>query len=373
MAFQLLAYAIEAIAGKKFPQILQSKVFSALNMTHSFYTKPSDSLGVIPGDPTNLFWNVSAGDLAPAAGFYSSPSDVAKFGRAVLSSRQLTPSQTRRWMKPLSHTADPFTSVGAPWEIARYTLPNSPFKTVDLYAKSGDFGYYTAYLVLVPDYNVGFSVNVAGSLGATGPLANVITESFVPALEEASRLQTDAKYTGHYISLDTQYSFVLSTDKHSPGLRLNNFTGPSNSNEFATLALLASVAAGHDDVAEEYLPLFQNGSASAAYTDGLFGVEIDLRLFPTMLEDNVKENNGSQRVSFRAAVGLSETLQPGPFTAPCATWEVLDTLELGGSSFDEFIFDIDEQGEAIAIKHRFFKAGLQKGSPRVNRPSTKAM
>jgi CubicO group peptidase (beta-lactamase class C family) len=151
VAFSLLAYATEAITGKKFPQILQTKVFSALNMTRSFYEKPSDELGVIPGDPTTFFWNVSAGELNPGAGFYSSPFDLAIFGRAVLSSKLLTPSQTRRWMKPLSHTADPFASVGAPWEIARYTLPSNPYKTVDLYAKSGAFGYYTAYLVLAPD------------------------------------------------------------------------------------------------------------------------------------------------------------------------------------------------------------------------------
>ncbi len=86
------------------------------------------SWALIPGDPTSFFWNVSAGDLTPAAGFYSSPSDLAKFGRAVLGSRQLSPAQTRRWMKPVSHTADPLTSIGAPWEISRYTLPSDPFQ-----------------------------------------------------------------------------------------------------------------------------------------------------------------------------------------------------------------------------------------------------
>lgn len=355
VAFSLLAYATEAITGKKFPDILQSKVFSPLNMTRSFYDKPADNLGVIPGDPTVFFWNVSAGDSNPGAGFYSSPNDLAIFGRAVLGSKQLTKVQTRRWMKPLAHTADPFASVGAPWEIARYTLPSDPYKTVDLYAKSGLYGYYTAYLVLVPDYDVGFSVNVAGSLGATGPLANIITESFVPALEEASRLQTEAKYAGQYVSSDKQYSFILSSDQETPGLRLTNFTGPADSNVFATLALLALAAAGHYDAAEQILPLFQNGSASAAYSTGLFGVEIDLRLFPTLLEDNIKENNGTKRVSFRAAAGMSESLPPGPFTAPCGTWLVLDTVVLGGSSFDEFIFNVDEKGAAVAVNHRFLR------------------
>ncbi|KEF53924.1 uncharacterized protein A1O9_09719 [Exophiala aquamarina CBS 119918] len=338
VAFSLLTYATEAITGKKFPDILQSKVFSPLNMTRSFYEKPSDDLGVIPGDPTILFWNVSGGELNPGAGYYSSPNDLAIFGRTVLGSKQLTTTQTRRWMKPVSHTADPFASVGAPWEIARYTLPTDPYKTIDLYAKSGAFGYYTAYLILVPDYGVGFSVNAAGSVGATGLLANIITESFIPALQEASRLQTEANYAGQYVSSDKEYSFILSSDQNTPGLHLTNFTGPEDSNVFATLALLAS-----------------NGSAPAAYNAGLFGLEIDLRLFPTMLEDNIKEHNGTKRVGFRAAAGLSESLPPGPFTAPCGTWLVLDTVELGGSSFDEFTFDVDEKGAAVAVNHRFLR------------------
>lgn len=359
--FQLLAYAIEAITGTTFPKLLQSKVFSALNMTHSSYEKPLDTLGVIPGDPTDFFWNVSAGDLTPAAGFYSSPADLAKFGRAVLGSKQLTPVQTRRWMKPVAHTSDLLTSVGAPWEISRHTLPSDPFKTVDLYAKSGDFGYYTAYLVLVPDYNVGFGVNVAGSLAATGPLANIITESFVPALEEAARLQADATYSGTYTSTDGQYSFVLATNQRTPGLQLSNFAGPKDSDEFAILAILASVSAGHYDVAQQFLPLFQNGSGSAAYESGLFGVEIDLRLFPTMLSDDVHQNKGTHRESFRAAVGLSSSGPTGPFTSPCNTWEVLDAIELGGSSFDEFIFDIDAKGQAVAIEHRFLRQTFKRG------------
>jgi len=354
-AFPLLAYAVEAITGKKFPDVLQSQVFSPLNMTHSFYDKPADDLGVIPGDPSVIFWNVSAGDLTPGAAYFSSPNDLATLGRAILGSKQLTETQTRRWMKPVAHTSDPFSSVGAPWEIARYTLPNDPFKTVDLYAKSGAYGAYTAYLVLIPDYGVGFSVNVAGSLGPLGPLANIITESFVPALEEASRVQTSAKYAGQYVSSDKQYSFVLSSEQSTPGLRLTNFTGPKDTDMFATLALLASVAAGHYATAEQILPLFQNGSASEVYNAGLFGVQIDLRLFPTMLEDTIKENNGTKRVSFRAAAGMSESGPPGPFTAPCGTWLILDTVELGGNSFDEFIFDVDEKGNAVALNHRFLR------------------
>lgn len=74
---------------------------------------------------------------------YSSASDLAKFGRDILRSVQLSPSVTRRWMKPLAHTSELTLSVGAPWEILRIKSNISTGHSIDLYTKGGSLGRTT--------------------------------------------------------------------------------------------------------------------------------------------------------------------------------------------------------------------------------------
>lgn len=218
-------------------------------MSHSSHDKPDDVLGVIPTDSPDLWWNVSAGDLTPGGAYYALPNYLGLLGRAILSHQQLSRIQTTRWMKPLTHTADPLSSVGAPWEIQRYTLPNDPYQTLDLYTQSGLLGLYSAYLILIPDYDVGFTINVAGCLSSIGPLADTMAQLLIPALEEAAMLQSDAKLSGRYVSEAGDYTFTLSTAVDSPGLHLSNFTGPEDNNQFATLATSGLVIAGHFEMA----------------------------------------------------------------------------------------------------------------------------
>ena len=98
--------------------------------------------------------------LCSAGNIYSSPADISKLGRAILQSTLLSKAQTRRWMKPVSHTADIAISVGAPWEIHRVVVPSTK-RVVDLYTKSGGIGAYTSKLILIPDFDVGFSILAA--------------------------------------------------------------------------------------------------------------------------------------------------------------------------------------------------------------------
>jgi hypothetical protein len=363
VAFQLLGYAIESITGDTFPNVLKTKVFGPLNMTHSSYSKPADSLGVIPFVSEDLWWNVSMGDLTPAGAMYASPNDLARFGRAILSHQLLTPTQTNRWLKPLTHTSDLSASVGAPWEIQRYTLPTSSYRTVDLYTKSGGLGLYTTYLIVIPDYDVGFTLNVAGSLGAISPLADLMTETLLPALEETARLQADDAFAGTYVSADGNYTFTLSTNPDAPGLLVSNFTGPTGENNMlATLSAAALLAAGHYETAAAVLPYFVNGTAAAAYEVGGFGTQLQLRLFPTVATA-AKGNHRKGEQVFRAAVDVSDgnaEENKGPFSSQCISWQLVDTLNIGRKAFDRFVFEV-EDGEVVAVEHPALRERFVKG------------
>jgi CubicO group peptidase (beta-lactamase class C family) len=65
IAFQILAYALETITGKDYQTSLQDKLLKPLNLTHTFYTTPNESIGVIPGNSTNTGWINNLGEESP--------------------------------------------------------------------------------------------------------------------------------------------------------------------------------------------------------------------------------------------------------------------------------------------------------------------
>jgi CubicO group peptidase (beta-lactamase class C family) len=65
VAYQLLAYALENITGKKYTDILNDRVIKPLGLKRTFYEKPPDSLGVIPGTEKETYWGVSLGEASP--------------------------------------------------------------------------------------------------------------------------------------------------------------------------------------------------------------------------------------------------------------------------------------------------------------------
>lgn len=64
-AFQILAYALEGIIGKPFQDILSESLLEPLSIESMFYSKPEDSVGVIPGNPWESQWNADVGELSP--------------------------------------------------------------------------------------------------------------------------------------------------------------------------------------------------------------------------------------------------------------------------------------------------------------------
>ena len=135
-------------------------------------------------------------------GFFSTPSDLMRLGQSILSSRLLSPLDTRRWMKPDTHTSYGPASVGKPWEI--WTVTDLTSHLFDLYTKSGDIYAYSTLFVLSPDYEVGFVVLAAGEdTHATAQyISNLVAASVFPALEEAARHQSQENIAGTYVSTE---------------------------------------------------------------------------------------------------------------------------------------------------------------------------
>ncbi|OJK03391.1 hypothetical protein ASPACDRAFT_49592 [Aspergillus aculeatus ATCC 16872] len=294
----ILGYALEAMTGQSYQTLLSRDLIRPLNLTRSSYNKPADRLGVIPGDVETT-----------TGGLYSSTKDVATLGRAILDSRLLSSSLTRRWLKPASHTSSLDLAVGAPWEI--YSFPSS--RVVDLYAKAGDLGSYSSMLALSPDHKVGFTILIAGTNThwTAAYLSDLLANSLLPALDEAAKEEAIPRFVGSYFARNSSSSLTINTDD-GPGLKVETWFDEGN-DMFNTLSLLLG----------------------ASITD------LSVRLYPTGLK-------APGRVPFRAvfrdlSLGVDGI---GPFSRACPTL---------------FVFDVDKQGKAVAVEARGVRMILIKG------------
>ena len=161
--FQILAFALESIARQSLPEILQERIFSPLSLlSTSTNVPPNDPRDVIPGNPGCSGWNYDLGQASGFSGTYTTTSDLAKVGKAILNATLLDANITRAWLKPVSHTSSLVLTVGRLWEIARQTL-SPPYEHVtDIYTKTGSENMYNSLIALMPDYNVGFVTLAAG-------------------------------------------------------------------------------------------------------------------------------------------------------------------------------------------------------------------
>ncbi|KAL4894398.1 NADP-dependent oxidoreductase domain-containing protein [Aspergillus ambiguus] len=230
--FILLGQAIVNLTGKSLDQLYQESIFDPLGMESSRSSPPEESdysKYVILGDPA-LSVAQDGGIATSSGGLLSSTNDLAKFGVALLNSTLLSAEETRRWMKPKSHTSHLRYSVGAPWEIYRYTHTSGV--VTDIYTKSGDSGYYSSYLVLLPDFDAGFSIitcsTQASRTFSTAAVADVVTEAVLPELMNQVVLEAQDNFAGTYVSSreDLNSSITLSVQKsptEAPGLGLSSW------------------------------------------------------------------------------------------------------------------------------------------------------
>lgn len=262
--------------------------------------------------------------VSRAGNMYSSINDMAAFGKSILNSSLLSPAQTRRWMKPLTHTSDPLVSVGAPWEILRYQLPSSS-RIVGLYTKDGEIGLYESQFALAPDWDIGFIVFQAGLSYNARVIANLISDVLLPALEEGARIEVHETYGGTFNSSTPglNSSITITTDSLKPGLGVSSW-----------------ISNGTDIIAELTSTFLFNNT--------------DIRLYPTGL----KGSGGKE--SWRAVFGAKQTLGAGIFSQMCTTWGLVDNYRYGGRAIDEFVFMVKE-GKAEIVDARCFDVVLIKG------------
>ncbi|KAI9655491.1 MAG: hypothetical protein M1829_000634 [Trizodia sp. TS-e1964] len=338
IAYTLLGYVIESVSQESYERFVQRNIFDKLGMRQSSVKTPRTV--ITPSEATK--WSLDFGQAAPAVGIYSSAGDLFKLGRGILRNELISPTQTRRWLKPHSHTSSLFLSVGAPWEIARSSVLTQDQRVIDLYTKAGVVGSYSSLFVLIPDYDIGMTVLAAGGTPDMNQIADLSLKLVLPAIEQVGKQQAKKVYEGTYKSQDTSKptTIVLKVD-NGPGLSLekwvnNGMTIYDSSNNPSRLAI---------------------------------------RLYPTGLKSNPSKSSSPDRppgqgISFRATSSyLPDKPESQPqgaetsvsvFSDVCGSWLSIDGGAYGNIAMDDLVFYLDISEHAGALDLRAERVILQR-------------
>ena len=300
-----------------------------------------------------------------AGGYFQSITDLGKIGPSILASSLLQTQTTRRWFQPVSHTPSSAFSVGQPWEILGTKLPVSTnsknTRLVDVYCKTGGVGQYLGAIALSPQHGLGISFLVAGpgARAAFGTLQEMALGMWLPKAEEAARVQAEVDFVGRYISTvsgaptggnsssssssssgNSSSSVVtISLLPDEPGLFLSSFVN-EGVDILAAIAItvFGSGGGGGDDPAARWGAwLYPTTSSSTTSTDR------------NGKDKDKSQNRNRKRVAFRAIFG--QTGRPGGDT--CITWSAVDAIRYAGKPVDLFIFELEEDGKAVAVEVPF--------------------
>lgn len=225
VAFELLGVVLERVSGKSYRSYIEDTIFEPLNMSKSALTRPPDDAGVIPSG--DHYWDVDEGIQTPTGGIYSSSKDLSKYLRFVLSKYNgLT--HTLNWFNPASTSRGLQSFYGIPWEIYHTDrILQDSRRTVRFITKGGGLPGYTSIIIAVPEYDLGFTILVAGNGDLLLQLQNIVTR-FVRSAEKVAIRQLLDRYTGTYASdkANLNTSVTLIADKR--GLIVTEFVSNSS-------------------------------------------------------------------------------------------------------------------------------------------------
>ncbi|CAI4217598.1 unnamed protein product [Parascedosporium putredinis] len=334
VAYMLLAYALEELTGKDWETLLATNVLDPLGLENTFFNTPNDtSIGVIPGNASMHRQHV-------------------RLRRRRDPRRPRHPhlrAPPRRRHAPL---APPRNLHLGPHGRAEHALGHPPHQhgpplPLDVrLPKAGRIGDYSALIIMLPDYGIGFTVLTAGNMpgNMNFDFADAIGATLLPAVHAAARDLARANFAGSYEFANVtalNSSLVVAVDD-DPGLSVAGWV--SNYTNMAAVAVMLQLST----------------------TDP---VNPRIRFYPTGLETVVRrrqEVDGTEvlrrRVAFKATFEHADSpaRENRLFSTDCATWLSASSNLWAARALDELVFEIDEDGTAVAVEPVALRVVLER-------------
>lgn len=312
-AFELLGLALENATGRDYSEYITYAILKPLNMTSTSFEKPSDDHAVLTRGQSAI-WDVEEGVQRPTGGLYASASDLSKFLRYILRHYNAIATGVN-WLMPASWSTEIHTFYGMPWEILRSNsvLEHSE-RAVTIVTKSGGLPGYTSQVLLLPEYDLGVTILVAG----TGKLLKELRDIVLPEVIRAA----EAAVWNHMATVNTK-DMVTTEPNLNSSLSLE--TSPSHG-----LAIKSFISNG-TDVLNTVIPRFLGLSLIPGNTSSWHA-----QLVPTLLFKDEKLQEGE--IWRMVVVEDRVEKQSGHklFDDFCLT--DVDTTEYGGLPLNEVVF-----------------------------------
>ncbi|KAJ5958063.1 uncharacterized protein N7479_005213 [Penicillium vulpinum] len=332
-----LGLAISNLTGKTMDEWYSDSIFEPLGLKSTYSSTPDNSTRShsVLSEVLDTQFTPNGGVTNPSGGLFSTTNDLSKLGVALLNSTLLSSEKTREWMKPVTHTSSLRYSVGSPWEIHRYVHAGSGVVT-DLYTKLGDSGFYGGIVVVIPDFDAGFTLLGASTQpGRSSEVLlaiDLITDAILPALIEQAAIEAARKFAGTYkaAGLNSSLTLTVVPPTHpAPGLNITSW--------------------------------ISNGTDITALVPRLFG-DIGSRLVPSIVSEQA-----SGEIAFR---GYTATQGRNPGVASSSRlfssfydlndWTMLDQLTWGGIATSLFVFDVDKNGTVKSVTPGAYRLKMAK-------------
>ena len=188
-------------------------------------------------------------------------------------------------------------------------------------------GASASTIILIPDFNVGFSALAASyprpqAQAAIWSIKNWIDDILIPGIEEAAREQAKEAFVGLYTDPETNSSLSIYVDE-KPGLKISTWV----SNGLDVIRSLRYQLSGYG-----------------------IGTDLNFRLFPNFLYPQDGRTMGF--------AGTARFL-----TGDYPAWESIDGFTYGSIGIDNFVFEMDsDTGLATSIEPLAYQTTLVRQS-----------
>ncbi|KAH7393075.1 beta-lactamase/transpeptidase-like protein [Pyrenochaeta sp. MPI-SDFR-AT-0127] len=241
VAYEFLGIAIERVTNQSFESYINEAIFKPLNMSTSTLSVPPDSAGVIPLEPQ--YWDVDEGVQAPTGGIYSSSGDLSKFLRYILQHFNAI-SHALNWIHPVSPAQGLHSFYGMPWEIFQTDrILKDSKRTVRLITKGGGLPGYTSIIILIPEYDLGVTILLAGKPDFFPKIQEIVTVALVRAAEKLAIRQLEEHYAGTYSTTSSSLNSTVTLEADHRGLVVTEWI--SNSTDILKTGVLRGSTSKH--------------------------------------------------------------------------------------------------------------------------------